>query len=154
MRIEVFRVFGDIGQGPIPEGQDFQVLRDTGFRFTGRFCDDYLTNDAAAKSKHPQEVAMQEHTIAEVTELFIYVKGLRGHVNGNLVMALELEKITDLGLEGLIVTVVPNHTDFVQEKERIRFRDEIAQVLYIKMAYTRDKQFVHVGVNVPMLFPF
>ena len=107
-----------------------------------------MAGDASAKGKNPEEIAVQEHTITEVTELLIYVKGLRGHIDGNVVMALELEEITDLGPEGLIVAVVPNHADFIQKKKRIRLGDEIAQVLYIKMAYTRDKKFIHIGVDI------
>jgi hypothetical protein len=69
-----------------------------------------------------------------------------------MIMTLELEEVADLGLEGLIVAVVPDHTDLIQQKEGVSFRDKITQVLYLKMSDTRHKQFFHVGIDNPALF--
>ncbi|MCQ4769546.1 hypothetical protein NE579_03565 [Intestinimonas massiliensis] len=152
MRIEALGPSRDIGKGPFPEGAYFEVLGDTGFRFTGRFRNNYFPGDSFSKGKDASAVRMQIHAVTEVPELFVHVEGLGSHVDLYMIMTLKLEEVADLGLEGLIVAVVPDHTDLIQQKEGVSFRDKITQVLYLKMSDTRHKQFFHVGIDNPALF--
>ena len=59
---------------------------------------------------------MEEHTITEIPELLVYVKGLGGHIHQNMIMSLELEEIPDLRLEKLVIPVIPNHAHLIQQE--------------------------------------
>lgn len=95
---------------------------------------------------------MEIHTITEIPKLLINIKGLRGHVDNYLVMALKFEEITDLRLKNLIIPVIPNHAHLIQKQERMRGRDIVAQMLNIKEPDTRDTAFLHISINKPAPF--
>ena len=79
----------------------------------------------------------------------IYIKGLGSHIDLYMVMTLKLEEITDRGFENLIITVVPNHTNLIQQQKRMGLRDEITKVFYINMTDTGHTHFIHIGIDNP-----
>lgn len=149
MRIEVFSPTGDEGQRPIPGWADGQVFRDSGFGFCGSFHDDDLSDNTLAKGKDTHKVSMKIHTVTEITKFLIYIKSLGSHVDFYMIMTLKLEEITDRGFKYLIVTVVPNHTNLIQQQKRMGLRDEITKVLYINMTNTGHTHLIHVSVDNP-----
>lgn len=152
MAIKELGILGDISQSPIPEGADNQILRDTGFGVSYSLCDDNLPGNPLAQGKDTGKIRMKKHSITEIPELLIYIKSLGGHIDQNVIMTLELEKVPDLRLEQLIVPIIPNHTYLVQQEQRMGLRDIISQMLYIKMADTGNKKFLHIRIDQPALF--
>ena len=152
MGIKEFSPAGDVGQSPFPGRTHLQILGDTGFRLTRGLRDNDLADNALAQSEDTGEIGMEIHAVAEVAQLLIHIKSLGGHIDLDMVMALELEEIADLRLEILIITVVPNHAYFIQKEEGVGFSHKVAKVLDIKMADAGHEKLFHVGIDNPVLF--
>lgn len=150
--VEVFGPFGDVGVRPVPKREHDQIFADAGFSLGGRLGEDNFAGDAFANGEYTEKVSMEVHSIRQIAEFLVNVKGLRGHIDLNVIVALKLEEVTDTGLEYLVVTIIPNHTYLVQEQERASLRDEVAKVLNVEVSDTGHRQFIHVGVDNPTTF--
>lgn len=111
--VEVFGPFGDVGKCPVPEGEHYEVFGDARFCFGGGLGEDDFADNAFTKGKNTKKVGMEEHTIAEITKFLVYIECLRCHIYFDMIMALKFKEVTDTRLEDLVVTVIPNHADFV-----------------------------------------
>ena len=151
MTVEVFGVSGDECESPVPKRFEGQAFSNAGFGIGGRFSKSDVLRDAFSHGEDTGNIGMKEHTVTEVTELLVNVEGLGGHIDDTVIMALELEEVTDGGLEVFEVPGIPHHTHFIQEKHGIGAGDEIAQVINIEDTNTGDIQISHIGIDRPTL---
>lgn len=152
MTVEVFGVSGDECEGPVPKRFEGQGFSDTGFGLSRGFSKGDVLRDAFSHGEDTGNIGMKEHTITKVTELLVNVEGLGGHVDNTVIMALELEEVTDRGLEVFEVPGIPHHAHFIQEKHGIGAGDKIAQVINIENTNAGDIQIGHIGIDRPTLF--
>lgn len=149
VRVEVIGPTGDVRISPVPEGEHYKVLRDAGFGFRGRLGDYNFADDSFSDGKNTSKILMEVHSITEITNLLIDVESLRSHIDLDMIMALQLEEITNTGFKYLIVSIIPDHTNLIQKQQRAGFRDKIAQMLNVEMPDTGHKEFVHIGIHIP-----
>ena len=84
--------------------------------------------DALAIGKDPEHLLKKKHIIGKVTYFFIHIKALTCAHDLNTTVALELEPITDGDRETLKIAIIPYHTDFVNDKERMPLKFIITNV--------------------------
>ena len=147
--VKVLGPFRNVSESPVPEGEHYEVFGDAGFCFGGGLGEDDFADDAFTEGKNTEEVGMEEHAVTKVTKFLVYIECLRCHVYFDMIMALEFEEVTNTRLEYLIVTVIPNHANFVQQQQGSGFRYEVAEMLNIEMTNTGHAQLVHVGIDNP-----
>lgn len=62
------------------------------------------------------------HVIGQVTKFHIHIEGLGEQIHSDLIMSLKLEPISDMITKVLILTVIPYHTDLINEHDGL-FRE-------------------------------
>ena len=107
-------------EGPPDQGVIFQLLVNPCRSIRAGLNQDDSTGDPFRPAEHTQHIRAEEHVIGQVTQLLVNVEGLGEENDLDLVVSLELEPVTDFRLEILEVAVVPDHSDFINEKEGLR----------------------------------
>jgi hypothetical protein len=118
---------GNIGQrartGPEEEqGIKFELIHHTRFRLriTGSFRDIQEFQNPFAIGEDPEFLLQKEHFIRQLPELLINVKILGSHDDLHMTVSLKFEPVSDLRLEVFEISIIPDHTDFIDNQEGVR----------------------------------
>ncbi len=145
MGIKILRPAGNISEPDtactekgLPERDELHGIRNTRLGIALRVDDRYHAPDLAGDRNKTEIAGTEIHGISKVAELDINIKSLGEQIDSVPIMPLKLEIITDISTEFLVITVIPDHADFIDQHNGPRRETPGTDLVHIKSDTTGD----------------